>query len=186
MSEPDAPIPSPSPSRKSKTASLVPGWDWPVTIGQSLARDGRVTPAAKAVYLALVSYCNGDNPMPFPKIETIQGHVGMERKAVQRALKHLETWGLIVRYRIKDAGKHHSTRYELKPHSAGYHRCKKGLWKKKQKPGSQNGPSSSNQSTPGKLLIRTTPKPDSPAPLKSMRHAAKWDEMNEKTTGLTI
>ena len=163
------------PDGKRKYSTIIKTGDWPLTASQGLVRDGRITAQARILYLILSSYANTDNPLPFPSLDKLMEHTGTNRKTVQRHLKELETWGLLVRFKVKYQGRFHSTRYKLNPYVP--RRAKKGLWKQRS-PQGEKRPTSTHQEAVE--LVRTTPMPESPAPIKAMIHTARWSERQHK------
>ena len=154
--KPDTPAPV-----KGSTIQCKEPWTVPIPV--SLLRDGSVGDLAKNLYCILKSYVRPDCLMPFPSIQTLCRDTGRYRETVQKSLKELETHGLLVRHAVKDAGKFHSTRYELLPHKIRRkipHRSGKRPLRSKAATNTVVGEFHSRE----KGLIRKTPYPESSTP----------------------
>lgn len=144
---PDNPPPPKNRNGKGDTIELKGRWRFPVDA--DFVRDSRISISARLLYLLLQSYVGPASPMPFPSLGTLSKNLACHRESVQKHLTELETWGLIIRYRVKDRGRFHSTRYELKPHRRG----KKPLRSKT---------ATKSSHTIALKLVRKTPDPVSP------------------------
>lgn len=88
-------------------ADTLEGWAAFAVLPRSVARDGDLGHAAKAVLLALASYAGPDRTC-FPGIPSLVAATGMGRRSVDRALAEAEAAGYLRRRRTGRA-----TRYRL-------------------------------------------------------------------------
>ena len=81
-------------------------------IFKEIIRNGtwaKLTTNAKAIYPVVKAFANWETGSAFPSIDTLQHHSGLARASVIKALKELESQGLL----IKNAEKGKSSAYSL-------------------------------------------------------------------------